>query len=85
MIPRPARHTSTPRRAVESFSTRPWASLLLAVLALVTGGVFLSGLLPTSQKYVAGHEWYMATLCVFGAAFFAYCAVLGIRQRRDKL
>ena len=76
---------STPRRAVETFSARPWTSLLLAVLALMIGGVFLSGLLPTSQKYVAGHEWCMAKLCVLGAAFFAYCAVLGIRQRRDKL
>jgi uncharacterized membrane protein YdfJ with MMPL/SSD domain len=72
------------RRAIEAFSARPWASLLLAVLVLAIGALFLSGLLPKSQKYISGDEWYMAALCFAGAAFFIYCAVLGIRQRHDK-
>jgi len=75
---------STARRAIGTFSARPWASLLLAVVVLVIGALFVSGLLPKSQKYVAGHEWYMAALCFAGAAFFIYCAVLGIRQRHEK-
>ncbi len=78
-----ARRMATARRAIEAFSARPWASLLLAVLVLAIGALFVSGLLPKSQKYMAGHEWYMAALCFAGAAFFTYCAVLGIRQRRD--
>jgi len=72
------------RRAIETFSVRPWASLFLAVLVLAIGALFVSGLLPKSQKYMAGHECYMAGLCVAGAAFFTYCAVLGIRQRHNK-
>jgi len=71
------------RRAIEAFSARPWASLLLAVLMLAIGALFVSGLLPKSQKYIADHEWYMGALCLAGAAFFAYCAVLGIRQRHN--
>lgn len=69
------------RRAVETFSARPWASILLAVLLLAIGALFVSGFLPKSRKYFPGHEWYMAALCLVGAAFFTYSAVLGIRQR----
>ena len=75
---------STSRRTIEAFSARPTSSLVLAIVMLVIGGVFISGLLPTSQKYIAGHDWYMAALCGAGAVFFIYCAVLGIRQRRDR-
>ncbi|MEP6591574.1 MAG: hypothetical protein ABJC19_10365 [Gemmatimonadota bacterium] len=75
---------SAPRLAVETFSARPRSSLLLAILVLVIGGVFAFGRLPVSQKYITGHEWHMAALCVVLAAFFTYCAVLGIRQRRHQ-
>ncbi len=75
---------SAPRSAIETFSARTGASLLLAALALVIGGVFASGLLPNSQKYIPGHEWYMVAVCSVGAAFFTYCAVLRIRRRREK-
>jgi hypothetical protein len=75
---------ATARRAIETFSARPWGSLLLAVLVLAIGALFVSGLLPKSQKYLVDHEWYMGALCFAGATFFAYCAVLGIRQRHYK-
>ncbi len=75
---------STPRRAIETFSARPGSSLLLAVLVLAIAGLFVGGLIPKSQKYIAGHEWYMAALCVAGAAFLTYCAVLGIRRGRNE-
>jgi Na+/melibiose symporter-like transporter len=72
------------RRAIDEFCARPWASLCLAVLVLAIGALFVSGLLPKSQKYVAGHEWYMGAVCFAGAAFFTYCCLRGIRQRYSK-
>jgi len=72
------------QRTIDAFSARPWASLFLAVLVLAIGALFVSGLLPRSQKYVSGHETYMGVLCFAGAAFFTYCCIRGILQRRDE-
>ncbi len=66
-------------KSIELFSSRPLASSVLAVLLLIMGLVFVSGLVPTSpnHKYFPGHEWFMAIACWALAIFFCYCAAKG--------
>jgi hypothetical protein len=52
-------------KPVPLFSSRPLASAVLAILLLVMGLVFVSGLVPTfpNHKYFPGHKWLLATVC----------------------
>ena len=68
---------------VNALSSQPWGSLVLAVLALLAGVVFASGWLPPAKKYMSGHEWVMAAMCVLLALFFIYCAAVGFRKRSN--
>lgn len=66
-------------KSVALFSSRPLASAVLAVLFLIVGLAFVSGLVPTSpnHKYFPGHEWLLAIVCWALALFVGYCAVKG--------
>jgi hypothetical protein len=70
-------------KSVAPFSSRPLASAVLAVLLLVMGLVFVSGLVPTSpnRKYFLGYEWLLATVCWVLALFFGYFAANGRRPK----
>ncbi|MEO8156662.1 MAG: hypothetical protein ABI648_02620 [Betaproteobacteria bacterium] len=70
-------------RALEIFSQNPTACLVLAALLVVVAILFPSGWIPASAipRYFPGHEWFMAALCLILAAFFAWCAVAGLRWR----
>ncbi len=66
------------------FSSQPWRSLILALLSLLIALLFLSGLLPPAQKYLPGHEWFMAIMCSGLALFLVICAVIGFRKRGNR-
>lgn len=65
---------------VNTFSSQPWRSVLLALLVLLMAFLFLSGWLPPAKKYFPGHEWLMAGICAGFALFFAICAFIGFRK-----
>ena len=69
---------------VNALSSQPWGSLVLAVLTLLAGGLFASGWLPPAKKYLPGHDWVMAAVCVLLALLFTYCAVVGFRKRSNE-
>lgn len=68
------------RSSLEPFVDRPRSSAVLALLLVVMGIIFVSGLLPVSlnRKYFAGHEWLLASLCWALALAFGYCAFRGL-------
>lgn len=63
--------------SLEPFTGRPRSSAVLALLLVLLGAVFVSGLVPTSpnRPYFAGHAWLLASACWVLAGFFAYCAM----------
>ena len=69
---------------VNSFSSQPWRSLVLAALLLLVGSLFLSGWLPPAKKYLPGHDWFMAVTSGGLALFFGVCAFIGFRRRGNK-
>jgi bacteriorhodopsin len=73
-------------KSIKLFSARPRSSAVLAVLLLIMGLVFFSGLVPTSpnHKYFPGHEWFMAIACWALAMFFSYCAAKGRKPKRQE-
>ena len=70
-------------RAVAMFSSRPRASMVLAVLLLVLGLMIVSGLVPTppNRQYFPGHEWLLAIVSWALALFFGYCAARGRKHK----
>ncbi|MGA7750315.1 MAG: hypothetical protein WCA63_09220 [Gallionella sp.] len=69
--------------SLKLFADRPRSSALLALLCVVLGVVFISGLVPLSpnRRYFPDHEWLLAALCWALAALFGYCATIGLKSR----
>jgi len=70
-------------RTIRLLSAQPWACVFLATLFALVGVAFAAGWVPVSsvRRYLPGHEWIMAAICGVVAAFFAYCALTGLRSR----
>jgi hypothetical protein len=68
------------RSSIASFVSRPRSSAVLAVLLVLLGIVFVSGVIPDSpnRRYLPGHEWLLASLCWVLALLFGYCARQGL-------
>ncbi len=71
------------RSSLEHFVDRPRSSAALALLLVLMGIISVSGLLPISpnRKYLAGHEWLLASFCWSLALTFGYCAFRGLTVR----
>lgn len=72
--------------AVQIFSRNPWGSVVRAALFGLVAFVLLSGVVPTSDSrpYFRGHQWLLAALCSVVIVFLLYCAVAGLRSRRER-
>jgi hypothetical protein len=71
------------RTSLNVFVARPQSSAVLALLCLVIGIAFVSGLVPLSpnREYFPGHQWVLALLSWLLAVLFAYCASIGFKIR----
>ena len=69
--------------SLELFVARPRSTAVLALLFIVLGIVFISGLVPLSpnRRYFPGHEWILALLSWALAVLFGTCALIGKKSR----
>lgn len=67
--------------SIRVFIRRPRSTAVLALLFLVLGLVFVSGLIPMSsnRRYFVGHEWVLASISWIMALLFAYCSARGLK------
>ncbi len=71
---------------IKLFSAQPLACVFMAVLFVLMGVALPAGWIPPSsvRRYLPGHEWVMAALCIAAASFFVYCLLVGVRARKKE-